>query len=329
MQWFLALSLRKKLELIAVLLLVPFWFGYFWHGHIGNVIGAIATSFFFFLSFITPENHRYYVIAKALTSLAPGLVIWGIVSISPEYATYWSFPLMLFLYFQLSLRKAIAANVLFIGVLTLLLGRYLDPAMVARFVAAQVLANSFAIFFSHDRQQNEQRLRQLVVTDSLTGLYNRREAMRAIQEALEIKARYGQSSTLLIIDLDHFKKINDQHGHIKGDEVLIAVSHLMKERVRSADMLARLGGEEFLLLLRHTGLVQGREVAEHLIQSCREQVHSIPEKVTISIGIAECGDSYSLTSWLKAADDALYRAKQEGRDTLMCAPTLTGKRKVA
>ena len=329
MQWLLTLSLRKKLELFATLLLVPFWFGYFWHGHVGNVVGAVAASFFFFLSFITPEHHPYSAAARAMTSLAPGLVIWGIVSISPEYASYWSFPFMLFLYFQLSLKKAIIANLVFIGGLTLLLGHYMDPAMVARFVAAQVLANSFAIFFAHDRQQNEQRLQQLAVTDSLTGLYNRREAMRAIQEALDIKSRYGQSSTLMIIDLDHFKKVNDRHGHIKGDEVLIAVSQLMKERVRSADMLARLGGEEFLLLLRHTGLAQGREVAEHLLQSCRDRIHTVPERVTISIGVAECGDDYSLRSWLKLTDDALYCAKQEGRDTLRCAPTNTGKRKVA
>ncbi|OZG72842.1 hypothetical protein BTA51_12760 [Hahella sp. CCB-MM4] len=328
-QWLMGLSLHKKLELFAVLLLIPFCFGGLWNGNAGNVAGAIIASVFFFLSFLTPEKHRYSCYARALTAMGPGLVIWWIVSFNPTYASYWSFPFMLFLYFQLNLCRAITANLVFVGGLTLILTQYLDAPMLARFIAAHALANGFAIFFAHDRQVNEDRLKQLATTDSLTGLYNRREAMRSLQYALDIKSRYGQSSTLMIIDLDHFKKINDHNGHIKGDEVLVTFSRLMKDRVRSSDLLARLGGEEFLLLLRHTGLRQAGELAQQLIQCCREHPFDIAQAVTISIGVAECEDGESLATWLKAADDALYQAKQEGRDRLSYAPERKPARQVA
>jgi diguanylate cyclase len=158
--------------------------------------------------------------------------------------------------------------------------------------------------------------------DPLTGLGNRRHFDRRCAELLPVLQSDGEALALVLIDLDHFKKVNDTHGHDIGDEVLVTLAALLRENTRARDVVARYGGEEFVIVLPSMGPESAREVCERLRE--RVAAHTgfsaaVPElRVTLSMGLA-CAPPYDIASLLKAADLALYAAKREGRNRLNVA----------
>ncbi|MDK9558412.1 sensor domain-containing diguanylate cyclase [Marinobacter sp. M216] len=175
-----------------------------------------------------------------------------------------------------------------------------------------------------DRKALENELAELATRDSLTGLLNRREVSRLLEEELERARRYHRTMALLWIDFDHFKEVNDTCGHAAGDSVLKAVSALLLDSVRTVDSVGRFGGEEFVIVLPEMEVVEARETAERL----RRQVASMPHPLgdgntvplTISIGVAVY-PSHGLTAadLCAAADKAMYRAKEQGRNCVSMA----------
>ena len=155
------------------------------------------------------------------------------------------------------------------------------------------------------------RLAELTVTDELTGLANRRRLDEKLQEEVQRSERTGHVFTLLLIDLDLFKQVNDRYGHQAGDDVLRHCAAALKQKVRVTDLVARYGGEEFCVLLPDTAPAGGRRVAETL----RKAVKDLPEPVpTISVGVAHWEPDISADELVRRADQALYRAKGSGRD---------------
>ncbi len=167
------------------------------------------------------------------------------------------------------------------------------------------------------------RLYRLAVTDSLTGVYNRQYLSERLPLEFERHRRYGDPLTIALVDADHFKAINDQHGHPVGDAVLSLLARRCLETVREVDIVVRYGGEEFMLILPQTGREGGREMAERL----RERVAAGPMasddvkvKITVSIGVAEMEPSDSEPRDLIARSDAaLYAAKRAGRNRIEVA----------
>lgn len=152
-------------------------------------------------------------------------------------------------------------------------------------------------------------------TDALTGLSNRRVFERRITSMMDSARRYGNPLTMLSLDLDHFKDINDNLGHQTGDEVLKSVAGVLAAAVRSTDLLVRMGGDEFLLVLDNTNGKQARILAERLVKKIDDldvwATNSI--KLGVSIGLAQMEPGESLRAWLERTDDILYHAKAEGR----------------
>ncbi|HEX5394106.1 MAG TPA: diguanylate cyclase [Rhodocyclaceae bacterium] len=167
------------------------------------------------------------------------------------------------------------------------------------------------------RAANE-NLEQLVRTDTLTGAANRRHFVERMRLEIQRSRRSKPPLSLLMIDLDHFKQINDKWGHSAGDEVLRCFAQIVSSLLRASDLFARLGGEEFAILLPDTDLAGAEEAAQRVIQAARQQQvacdkHQI--QYTISIGVAEIHDDESdYEPFLKRADRALYNAKHAGRD---------------
>jgi diguanylate cyclase (GGDEF)-like protein len=156
--------------------------------------------------------------------------------------------------------------------------------------------------------------------DALTGLYNRRALVQRFELERQHQRVTGQSLTLVLIDIDHFKRINDSFGHATGDAVLVAVAATLREGVRTSDAVFRIGGEEFALLLPNADALQ----ATLRVQGLRQGLLALPlvdEGVTFSAGIAACeaGDEM-LDHLLRRADEALYLAKAGGRNRSMVAP---------
>lgn len=166
-------------------------------------------------------------------------------------------------------------------------------------------------------EETELKLKGEALHDPLTGLLNRRGMLESIRAFLSFLQRKQQHAALLMIDVDYFKKINDTHGHDVGDLVLVEVAETLAFQLRESDVLARFGGEEFLLFLPQTSNAQAMQVAERLLAAVNAIQLAVLEqsskKLSISIGIANFGPDYDFATQLKRADQALYRAKEAGR----------------
>src|SRR4028119_610342 len=161
-------------------------------------------------------------------------------------------------------------------------------------------------------------------TDHLTGLANRRRFERQLEREVARTRRYGHPFCLLMLDIDHFKKVNDTYGHEGGDEALRRLGHVLQTGTRGVDTAARLGGEEFAVILTETDFTHGLEVAERLRNTVRETNILPAGQMTVSIGLAEFGqplrDGRELYG---SADAALYEAKRRGRDRVVTASGMT------
>lgn len=166
-------------------------------------------------------------------------------------------------------------------------------------------------------------LREQALRDSLTGLYNRRFLEETMERELAHAKRTGSPLALIIIDIDHFKKVNDKYGHLAGDSMLQALGGILLAHSRTEDVACRYGGEEFVVVLRDTPVEVARERAEHWADQFRESRFSFKDTVvtgTFSAGVAVFPDNaVDGATLLDAADTALYAAKEAGRDSVMCA----------
>jgi two-component system cell cycle response regulator len=158
-------------------------------------------------------------------------------------------------------------------------------------------------------------------TDHLTGLANRRRFERQLEREVGRTLRFGHPFSLLMIDIDNFKNLNDSFGHDAGDDAIRAISKVLREGTRGIDLAARIGGEEFAVLLVETDQQGGVEVAERLRLAIRALELRSGGKVTASFGVAECPtDAQTAVDVLKASDVALYEAKGRGRDQVVQGP---------
>jgi diguanylate cyclase (GGDEF)-like protein len=204
-----------------------------------------------------------------------------------------------------------------------------DPAHFTPQAATDLLEHLAAVLaLSVDNQVNQERLKLDGLTDALTGIANRRYCERRLQGEIERWRRRGEPLTCMLVDVDHFKRINDQQGHQMGDAVLKEIAALLAQELRAADVLARYGGEEFILLLPNATLPQGLAIAERV----RERVarrsfgsRAAPLPVTVSVGVAALSGAPAESQGavgeqlVQAADAALYRAKELGRNRVVAA----------
>ena len=171
------------------------------------------------------------------------------------------------------------------------------------------------------RVRESERYRHLASTDPLTGAVNRRQFDSLSKQKIELAQQQDVPLSLLMLDLDHFKQVNDTYGHAIGDAVLKAFSQLCRDNIRKEDLLARLGGEEFAILLPNAPAQQAKSLANRICQACRQMKIIIPDTneevdITVSIGVTQWHNEVfeSMDDMLAVADQALYQAKNDGRD---------------
>ncbi len=172
----------------------------------------------------------------------------------------------------------------------------------------------------HRLDRAETHLRRLASEDDLTGVYNRRHILTLAEHEWARVERYGGSFSLIVLDVDHFKRVNDTHGHAAGDKVLQTLASVCRTQMRHTDIVGRLGGEEFLIVLPNTDECAAVRAGEHLRSTLAATAIKVEDrqlKVTVSLGIASHHDhaaTVSLENLIKEADDALYAAKTAGRN---------------
>lgn len=208
----------------------------------------------------------------------------------------------------------------------------LEPSKSLYFTSSMVLAAAgyaayqatlvFALLNAwHSR---EQKVRRQSATDPLTGLANRREVLQYLERYLLSMQRSEDRVALLMLDIDHFKKINDSHGHQIGDQALVSVSHALRECVRNHDLVGRYGGEEFLIILPNADIRTAEDIAQRCCTAVRAIRLALGEAtlpLTASVGVVSraAQDIEDIDSFIRIADDAMYAAKEAGRNRVSCA----------
>ena len=176
---------------------------------------------------------------------------------------------------------------------------------------AEWLASQAAVAL--DNARLHEIVQRQAITDDLTGLVNRRRFIEALDAEIERARRFGSPLTVVLADLDNFKRVNDEHGHHAGDDVLRSFAGLLRSHVRDVDVGGRIGGEEFAIVLPETDSAGAASVAERI----RESLAAVPIGITSSFGVAELSSGQSGDDLLRTADAALYRAKEAGKNQVV------------
>jgi len=254
------------------------------------------------------------LIAVTMTAGYLALVIFGNISVM------WAFPI-LSAGFLLADRVFASLSALGTLALTSLLADRFDTVVATwSFLITGLLVSLFGLIFATRTQLQQRQLSEIASRDPLTRAGNRRALRHALDSAEATQARLGEPTSLILMDLDHFKSINDVYGHEAGDRVLVNLVEIVSSRVRGQDGLFRLGGEEFVVILPGTSVDEARRLAGTLRRTLATQLEGPGGPVTVSMGVAELGSREVVRQWLARADEALYQAKRQGRDCIVMAP---------
>jgi diguanylate cyclase len=232
---------------------------------------------------------------------------------------YWAYPALMAIFYLITPRLAIVLVAFTIVALIPRISGHFDTHTTATVVVTMIVMSSFAFGFALISNRQRRLLVQMATRDPLTGAGNRRHLDSKLRDVVNSHRRSGATASLLILDLDHFKKVNDIHGHRVGDQILVRITEIVNLRIRVTDSLFRIGGEEFVVVLEGQDLTRAGHLAEQLrtLVEANELVHD--QAVTISLGVAELRSDETENDWLHRADEALYRAKRAGRNATMLA----------
>ena len=226
----------------------------------------------------------------------------------------WLYSVLIANYFLMPRRIAATVSVLEVAALAVHGDAFASTSYMASFVMSSLLTSMLAFILAHWTDHQRHRLELLATHDTLTGLGNRRAMEQDMQRAMQVVERNRTPCGVAIIDIDHFKLVNDRHGHAAGDAVLAAFADLLCRSVRKVDGVYRYGGEEFLLLLPDADVAGLETVTETLRFNIEHSLQGPDKNLTVSLGAAALEPGESAQTWLSRADRALYLAKGVGRN---------------
>lgn len=279
---------------------------------------VLSTLFAVFYAWRTGDTVKPGIYLAAVFSVGATLIAINL----GVNGLFWIYPLILFNFFMVPPGKALLATTLvlatLVGYAQLVPGTVFESHyQMVSFLVTGMMASTLTFIFAYRTRSQREQLQQLAIQDPLTGARNRRAMNEELRIAASIRRRHGNSYGVLVMDLDHFKKINDSYGHQAGDQVLVDFVELIKRSSRQEDRLFRFGGEEFLLLLPNTEKAGLRAAAQHLQQQIAQHLHGPGGAVTMSIGGAILRNAEHWEAMLKRADQRLYRAKSAGRNCII------------
>ena len=250
----------------------------------------------------------------SLTTTIGALLIVGIIG---ELGVLWLYPTLLSIFFIVRPRTAGTIALLATAALQGLPEAFGSLTQRVTVTVTLLLVALNALIFALRTAMQRRALAQIATLDPLTGARNRRAMDEEVAIALNAHQRTGRPVTLALLDLDHFKRVNDRHGHEAGDQLLRRFVDLVRRSTRATDRLFRFGGEEFVLLMEHTDEIGALRAFANLQRHIHEELRASGEPVTVSMGAAVLRHGENRDAWFARADAALYRAKQDGRDRLV------------
>jgi diguanylate cyclase len=226
----------------------------------------------------------------------------------------WMYPMLVSNFFLVNRRHAVGVAMGYLAVLWLDGHAFQMPLVGGTFTVTALLTCFYSYIFAYRSEMQRLQLENLATRDALTGTFNRRAFQEELLRAHQAFAREQTICGLLVLDIDHFKQVNDTWGHDAGDEVLVQLAYLVEHSVRKTDRFFRFGGEEFVLLVSPTKLSALRTMAENLCDQVAQELIYREKPLTVSIGGALLQPTESPDTWFARADAALYRAKNQGRN---------------
>lgn len=311
---------REQLVLRVLLILVPIFslLMVFNFKSEKTVLGAVlfAALVIIFLNIAAMHFNRF--VEAMRTVFVYTLFVSALTAIEGRgiYGTYWTFPVIVIISVSLTRPKAKIYGALFFLFSSVCMFVFLEPEIALRAVTGLFVTFVIVNTFLGILENLQERLVAEMVRDPLTGAFNRRQLQPVLEEAFERKHRTLSPASILLIDIDNFKSINDKYGHVVGDHVLKELVALVNGRTRRFDKLFRMGGEEFLLFLPDTSGAGALKLAENI----RSLIANAPlvenNAVTVSIGLSELQFGEPTNIWIENSDRALYEAKKNGKNRI-------------
>ena len=298
---------------------MPFAVIRFMHGQwLAGTLDIIIVISMITLGTFVYRTRRVRFASISLSVICIGGVLSTVYLGGPQQV-FWAYPALMAVFYLVRPREAITFALVLVSALIPILLPGENGFRTTTVLITIVVMSSFAYAFSVVTNRQRDLLIKLATKDPLTGVGNRRALENKMAEVVAAHSRTRSPASLIILDLDHFKAVNDAHGHAMGDEILRSITEIVNLRIRVTDSLYRIGGEEFVVVLEG----QDAPGAAHLAEQLRTLVEAnelVPDQsVTISLGVAEIRYKESGNDWLHRADEALYQAKREGRNTTSVA----------
>lgn len=310
-------SAEEELLLIqggaAVLAILPFAIWRFSQGQwlagvldLGIVLGMLCLGAYG----ISHGLHRAVGVFFTLIYTCGALLV---VALHGQSVLFWTYPAIVAAYFIVRQIEAITISVVSLFGVVLLQASEMPPFSLISYIVTYVLVCVFAYIFSDRVSQERRKLAELATVDPLTGAGNRRALDDEMKRLISSYSRRKMPVSLVILDIDYFKNINDQYGHAVGDQFLKRLTGFLRDTIRQHERLYRFGGEEFVIIAE--GDIDDALCLAEQIRGLLEQTQLIDgHTATVSVGVAELGGFETVREWMKRADDALYRAKRGGRN---------------
>lgn len=314
---------RKRVETFLPLILsaagalgvLPFTILRFIQGNwVAAVVDAVIVLGFIALGSYVYRTHRVRGASIAISVLCIAGVMTT-VYVNGAQQVYWAFPALMAVFYLVRPREAIVGAIITVVAILPVLLPGTESHETTTILITIVVTTAFAFAFSLITNRQREQLMQLATKDPLTGVGNRRGLDAKLTDVINAFNRSAIPASLVLIDLDHFKAVNDAYGHAVGDQILKSVTEIINLRIRVTDSLYRIGGEEFVVILEGADLHRAAHLAEQL-RTLVDANELVPDQaVTISLGVAELKPGESPNDWLHRADEALYRAKDAGRNS--------------
>ena len=271
------------------------------------VVGLAGMGVYIYLT------RQVQVASIAIACICMGGVISTVYIIGP-HQVYWAYPALMAVFYLVRPRVATVLALITVAAVAPELVGKLDSHSTTTVLITIVVMSAFALAFSLITNRQREQLMQLATKDPLTGAGNRRGLDSKLNDVVNSHRRSAASASMLLLDLDHFKKVNDLHGHAVGDQILKRITEIINFRIRVTDSLYRVGGEEFVVVLEGQNLERAAHLAEQLRLLVQANELAPDQLVTISLGVAELRGEETTLDWMHRADEALYQAKNSGRN---------------
>ncbi|MDM7861509.1 GGDEF domain-containing protein [Alteromonas sp. ASW11-36] len=277
-----------------------------------NTTAVVVTLAIFFNVYLTHKIH----FARWGLSLLSVLVMTITIGLKGYEQVVWVYPALTTIFFLLTPTVAAAIGTLFLINVLIMIWPQVDNFFTLKFSVSAGATLLFCYAFSSRMRRQQLFLEHMATSDPLTEVGNRRALEEVLLKTIERLRRYPeQTCSLIMLDIDHFKRINDQYGHGCGDQVLKLFAKIITSRIRRTDDLFRFGGEEFVVVLENTSLEEARTLADVLREAVASAVWPQTDlQVTLSAGAAEFNGHETAYEWLARADAAMYGAKELGRN---------------